>query len=550
MSVRRSHQVRQMRQAFSRFCDTRAGSSFTVLYREHKGGKWIYQAEHISNDRPAGEYNEKEAVELLRALSFSKRVVLELEADQFYPTSAVAKLADRPVGAFARTRFIATRLHHGIGSTFCLVDGIDTTHNPKIVEHLKRIAELDQINQSASYSNFIDFTDSSIDGDPTALFSDKQRIKSLCDLFGCDEMYVWTRDPDRDYFRRTVPDSAIPIDFVSRDKLILHCREKRRYWDICLRGRIDQTILPPRIRQRAKAEDWNSVYVEGVFLRNQLIGLILVAFSSPRPPHNLTKFGLHSCARIVEYIQNSSFITSEIENEVSKLRGIQQLIYAGMISYLKVHDTNGVLGNINIGIDRRIKSLVDDEQVEFLRRTKAEIESSIEDCETVMKFANFDKFQDEIVALKGIVDDAAKLFKRDIDDFEISIANEIDESVRLLGDKDALTQVFVNLFSNAIYFFKNTKDLKDPAITITSRVDSEAPELVGIFFSDNGPGIGGPSPEWVFEFLKSGKKAGDGTGIGLSVSRLIVEHHGGSIAVLQHRNAGVTFKLRLPFFGV
>ncbi|MDM5187747.1 ATP-binding protein [Bacillus sp. DX4.1] len=110
------------------------------------------------------------------------------------------------------------------------------------------------------------------------------------------------------------------------------------------------------------------------------------------------------------------------------------------------------------------------------------------------------------------------------------------ESVLVNIDRHELVQVFLNLFQNAV----DAKSDKPLAIKITShRLDNFA----RITFQDNGTGIPAAIQEYIFDPFFSTKDAG--TGLGLSVTRKIIQNHNGTLKVSSTEN-GTTFTISIP----
>jgi signal transduction histidine kinase len=111
----------------------------------------------------------------------------------------------------------------------------------------------------------------------------------------------------------------------------------------------------------------------------------------------------------------------------------------------------------------------------------------------------------------------------------------------LEADRVQLKQLFQNLISNAIKF---RRDGAPPVIRITAE-----PMESGWQFAvkDNGKGIPEEIQKSIFEPLKRfAQDEVPGSGLGLAVSRRIVERHGGSIWVESEPNQGSTFSFTLP----
>jgi signal transduction histidine kinase len=107
------------------------------------------------------------------------------------------------------------------------------------------------------------------------------------------------------------------------------------------------------------------------------------------------------------------------------------------------------------------------------------------------------------------------------------------------GDARALNQVFLNLIKNAAEAFEGGRG------AIQVRAVQEGSSIL-VEIRDDGPGIAPELRGRVFEPFFSTKEAGQGSGLGLSISRRIVEEHGGSIELESEEGSGSCFRIRLP----
>ncbi|MDE2897020.1 MAG: ATP-binding protein [Chloroflexota bacterium] len=110
----------------------------------------------------------------------------------------------------------------------------------------------------------------------------------------------------------------------------------------------------------------------------------------------------------------------------------------------------------------------------------------------------------------------------------------------VLGDRMQLTQLFQNLVSNAVKF--NTSD--KPRVAVTAR---RAGSMWEIAVADNGIGIDPAHFDRIFQVFQRlhTRDTYEGTGIGLSVCRKIVERHGGTIRPESAEGQGTTFRFTL-----
>jgi signal transduction histidine kinase len=113
----------------------------------------------------------------------------------------------------------------------------------------------------------------------------------------------------------------------------------------------------------------------------------------------------------------------------------------------------------------------------------------------------------------------------------------------VMGDPDHLQQVLLNLLGNAIKFSPEGSEISVKA------TPDELAQSVKFSVSDNGPGI--PVEEQALVFQKYYRASGikdhvDGVGLGLSISKLIVEAHGGGVWVESQFGMGTTFGFTVP----
>jgi signal transduction histidine kinase len=113
------------------------------------------------------------------------------------------------------------------------------------------------------------------------------------------------------------------------------------------------------------------------------------------------------------------------------------------------------------------------------------------------------------------------------------------DAAPLDGDRAGLRQVLLNLFQNAV---KHNR-AKDGWVRVELRAGADE-------FTLTIENTGGPIPPEllprVFDRFVRGSNSADGSGLGLSIARSIVEAHGGSIAVTNHAPDTVLFDVRLP----
>ena len=145
----------------------------------------------------------------------------------------------------------------------------------------------------------------------------------------------------------------------------------------------------------------------------------------------------------------------------------------------------------------------------------------------------------EMVDVREIIQEMTALLRTEAFRHSVRIHSELhEERPHVLADRVQLQQVFMNLMLNAIEAMKDSGG----ELTITSRLNPEGQLVVSI--SDTGVGLPANSAERIFDAFHTTKP--QGTGMGLAISRSIVEAHGGRVWATANQEAGATFLFTLP----
>ncbi len=232
----------------------------------------------------------------------------------------------------------------------------------------------------------------------------------------------------------------------------------------------------------------------------------------------------------------------------------QQLIAAdrlaalGTLSAGTAHEINNPLAIINDAAGwLRSRSAKDASMSEALRKdfklALDKIESSVKRARRIThQLLSFSRQADSMIKefnLSDLAAEVVELTRKTASDHqaEVSAACEVKD-MRLWSDPFQVRQVLINLVTNGLQAVTQggAVDL------IVTGDDTEAVALV----RDNGPGIPAENLERIFEPFFTTKPPGEGTGLGLSVSRGIVEKLGGRIEVDSKLGQGAAFKVILP----
>ena len=147
-------------------------------------------------------------------------------------------------------------------------------------------------------------------------------------------------------------------------------------------------------------------------------------------------------------------------------------------------------------------------------------------------------------SMKQVVDGALELLAYELRSDNVEVVTDMADDLPVLwADPHQLHQVLVNLVNNAYQAMR--RQARTRRIAVTGRHD-RANGRVLVEVADTGPGIPAAIQEKVFEAFFTTKASGEGTGLGLSLCRGIIDEHGGALTVARSSEAGTMFRIEMP----
>jgi len=144
-----------------------------------------------------------------------------------------------------------------------------------------------------------------------------------------------------------------------------------------------------------------------------------------------------------------------------------------------------------------------------------------------------------------LIDAAVSLARTEAMQNEVEIETRVDHGLPLvLADHIQIEQVLLNLLRNAIDAIA-TADSRERLIVVEAHC--KGGHTVQISVADSGPGVAAEMANRLFEPFITTKP--EGMGMGLSISRSIIESHGGRLRMFQRAASGATFVFDLPTDG-
>lgn len=150
----------------------------------------------------------------------------------------------------------------------------------------------------------------------------------------------------------------------------------------------------------------------------------------------------------------------------------------------------------------------------------------------------------ELVNLNEAIQEMVQLLRSEATQFAVSVRAELDADLpQVSGDRVQLQQVLMNLMMNSIDAMKEVNGTHE--LTVQSQRADDGRVLISV--TDTGVGLPRQQADKIFDAFFTTKP--NGTGIGLRISRSIVEAHGGRLWATDHPPRGARFSFILPIDG-
>src|SRR5437016_11152585 len=146
----------------------------------------------------------------------------------------------------------------------------------------------------------------------------------------------------------------------------------------------------------------------------------------------------------------------------------------------------------------------------------------------------------ELVDINEVIREMIVLLRSEATRYSISVQTELADLPQVMGDRVQLQQVLMNLMTNGIDAMKDVDGTRELAIKSQRAEDRQL--LISV--SDTGVGLPPQQADQIFNAFFTTKP--QGTGMGLRISRSIVESHGGRLWAADNPHRGASFYIALP----
>jgi PAS domain S-box-containing protein len=239
-------------------------------------------------------------------------------------------------------------------------------------------------------------------------------------------------------------------------------------------------------------------------------------------------------------------IEDSLHHHQVRLAQVDRINSTSKLASILAHEINnpiGVITNYIHGCVYRLKSanFNTNELIDVLNRAAHQIKHISDIILRMKNFSCMNQLQFEQHSINQVIQEAINFVYYETFDFPVSITfRPLKYAKPIMLDKIHIQQVILNLARNAIEAMQEAKTL-DPKLMIeTNLIDTKVIEVI---VNDNGPGISIEHKHQLFDLHFTTKPYG--TGLGLAVSRAIIEAHKGELKIQNNHLNGASFKFTL-----
>jgi len=244
-------------------------------------------------------------------------------------------------------------------------------------------------------------------------------------------------------------------------------------------------------------------------------------------------------AKLIDHLTTAK---TEVKKAHDQLIRSEKFAAIGKLAASLSHEINNPLTSIYGRIQQMLRTSRDEEMTRLLNVVKGEVERISRILSNLLNFAKITKTKTQLADINVIIENSINLLIPEIKKFNIAIDKHLEKNLpHVLIDGDQFMQVIINLLLNAVKAMPRGG-------TLSVRTGQDL-ECIRITVEDTGVGIEKKDIDNIFDPFYTDWAEGGGTGLGLSVSKDIIESFGGDIEVSSRAGAGTTFTICLPYKG-
>ena len=243
-------------------------------------------------------------------------------------------------------------------------------------------------------------------------------------------------------------------------------------------------------------------------------------------------------SRVVRERYLDPVVAREISRERATMQTDKQADLDGISSTI-AHEIRNPIAAAKSLLQQMAERPTSVENVEYARVAVDELDRVEQRIAHLLKFAKEEDYVFALVNLAQVLDSALTQMRGKLDTAKVSVARNYIGGPTIRADSEKLRQVFANILDNAIDAMDSVPEGRQINVFVENGGD-----LGIVRISDNGCGIAPEKAERIFNPFFTTKEKG--TGLGMAISRKIVEAHGGAIALASEVGRGTEFRITVP----
>jgi signal transduction histidine kinase len=238
-------------------------------------------------------------------------------------------------------------------------------------------------------------------------------------------------------------------------------------------------------------------------------------------------------------------VTQEVARSVSAERRTIQDRHAQSLEQLSAsiaHEIRNPITAAKSLVQQMGEDPASEQNVDYAHVALEELDRVERSISHVLRFARDEEMSLQEMALPEVLDSALETFRDRVARNGVAIERDVATDGAIRGDPEKLRRVLINLIGNALDALEQAQTPK-PRIEVTAGENLAGTE-VWLRVRDNGPGIEPETLQKIFSPFYTSKR--DGTGLGLALSKKVMDAHGGSLEASSTPGAGAEFLLTFP----
>jgi len=226
----------------------------------------------------------------------------------------------------------------------------------------------------------------------------------------------------------------------------------------------------------------------------------------------------------------------------------QKMETVGTLAGGIAHDFNNYLATISGYISMSLEDVDPDTHVyKYLTNSKKAVVLAQDTVKKLLAFSRSNEIYFDKISSKNLIKDSMDMIKGAKPKNIVLKYPKDSKDYELLADKNQLTQVIINICTNAFHALGENKGTVELTVNETvGHPEFKQRRMLRICIKDDGTGMDDETKKRIFEPFFTTKDVGKGTGLGLSAASGIMKQHKGKIEVQTEFGVGTSFSLFLP----